>query len=80
MIESATSPWARRSFATALACAGVESTIRKRLIGHAANYIEREMAELREAVCRIKLDHQKADASALVKPVAKHRKPLSFEA
>ena len=52
----------RRFFATSLARAGVESAIRKRLMGHSlggdvteANYIERELEQLYEAVCRIKL-------------------------
>ncbi|HVJ94904.1 MAG TPA: tyrosine-type recombinase/integrase [Labilithrix sp.] len=62
----------RRFFATALARAGVESAIRKRLMGHTlvgdvteASYIEREMDQLHEGVCRIKLDLQKADLVVL---------------
>jgi hypothetical protein len=62
----------RRFFATALARAGVEPEIRKRLMGHTlggdvteANYIEREMEQLHEAVCRIRLDLSTANVIAL---------------
>jgi integrase len=52
----------RRSFATWLARAGVERAVRKMLMGHVEgdvteeHYIERDLAMLREAVCRIRLD------------------------
>ncbi|MBX3199423.1 MAG: tyrosine-type recombinase/integrase [Labilithrix sp.] len=61
----------RRFFATALARAGVEPEIRKVLMRHSTGdvtedcYTDREVEQLHEAVCRIKLDLQKADVLVL---------------
>jgi integrase len=52
----------RRSFATWLARAGVERAVRKILMGHLEgdvteeHYIDRDLAMLHDAVCRIRLD------------------------
>jgi integrase len=52
----------RRSFATWLARAGVERSVRKLLLGHVEgdvteeHYIDRDLAQLYDAVCRIRLD------------------------
>jgi integrase len=66
----------RRSFATWLARARVESAIRKALMGHIegdvteSSYIERDLAMLQEAVLRIRLDLAKR-GQLIAFPVAK---------
>jgi hypothetical protein len=66
----------RRSFATWLARAGVERSGRKLLLGHVEgdvteeHYIERDLAMLHEAVCRIRLDLTRREGVALPFPAA----------
>ncbi len=62
----------RRSFATWLARAGIERAVRQKLLGHGQgddvgemHYIDRDLEQLHEAVCKIRLDLTRGKVIAL---------------